>query len=94
MSKELNEVIEAVMKLSVICVEQFKDGVQLSDAIAILMKLQSNDSFRNSLVEAYEGANKIPNELENISIQDTMEIVQTIVGFVPEILLALKKNVS
>ena len=75
--KETKEILIAAVALTKVIREYAKDGLDLSDGMAFVSKLFSDEVFRGKLVEAGKGADKA----EAIA-RPILEQVQDIVGFV------------
>lgn len=79
--KETVEVLKCLIKIAAIMAEQFKDGAQATDLVPIIAKM-AQDPMRSMLLEAYNGADKIPSEIKEASV---IEDIQMIAALWPEI---------
>lgn len=89
--KETKDVIKAGMEMSIRMIQIFKDGAQLSDVGSVLALLQEDDEFKAKMMEAYEGYQKIPAELGDLSIFEMVELSKCLYDCIPMLLEALKK---
>lgn len=62
--KEFEEFKEGLKKLTVFVAARASDGVDLSDGYALGKELLFNEKFRNIMIEAINGIQKIPQELK------------------------------
>lgn len=89
-TKETKEMLIGFLKLAALLAESFKDGVQAADALVVIQKIQSDEALKAALVEAYNGIDKIPAEMKDLS---TAEAIELIAAALPEI-AALVKVIS
>ena len=52
-----------------------KDGLDLSDAVALGSKLVSDEKFREALVEGVKGLDQVPAELKDIAASEALELL-------------------
>lgn len=94
-TKEIREAIEGGLNLTIAILEELADGVQLSDAIAIFSKLQNNASLRQSLVDAADNISKVPAEIQDLDMQESIALTMVLLPYIPKLLAAIqhgKKN--
>ena len=89
--KEVKELIEAVMEVGLVLVEEFSDGVQLSDVWSIISRLKDSDKYRDSIGRAYDGASKIPAELKDVNGEEAIDLAMTMLPYLPKMLKAAQK---
>ena len=80
--KETKEVLIALMQLSAILAESFKDGVQAHDFAEIIVKFQANPELQAKFMAAYSDINKIPSEVKDIDVAEGIDLV---IALLPEI---------
>lgn len=90
--KETKEAIVGVNELVVVIATLLKDGFQGSDVSAFAMKLASDSKFRDCLLAAQADANKIPDEMKDLSALEGVELAKIQIEYVPKIIEALKKS--
>jgi hypothetical protein len=90
--KETKELVVGLLKLSALLAEAFKDGVQAQDAVAIWAKIQSDEALKAALVEAYNGADKVKEELKDISVAEALEIVAVCIPEIKALIEAVAKK--
>lgn len=83
--KETKEVVEGMLELSVLLAEVFKDGVQASDFLQIMMSLQSDPRF----LEAIKGIQKIPAELVDIDLDESYELLGAVLPYMKKLVATL-----
>lgn len=89
--KETKELVIGVNELAVELVKHLKDGVQVTDALAILDTLKTNEDFKAKLAAAYENVQAVPAEVKDISLVEGMELVMAQAAYLPKIIEAAKK---
>ena len=52
-----------------------KDGLDLSDAVALGSKLVADEKFREALVEGVKGLDQVPAELKDIAASEALELL-------------------
>jgi len=52
-----------------------KDGLDLSDAVALGSKLVSDEKFRDALLEGVKGIDQVPAELKDITASEALELL-------------------
>lgn len=77
---ETKQAMRALVKLGVTARQVGKDGWQITDAGLVI----KSDDLQAALVEAFDGSEKIPNEMSHLSFSDTMELVMELVDAVKE----------
>lgn len=71
--KESKEAMVAMLEIAVVLADVFKDGVQIADAATIIAKIQE-PAVMEKLSKGYEGVEKIPAELGDISLGEGLEL--------------------
>ncbi len=89
--KETKEALIGANKLSVLMMRRLKDDVGIDDAIAIYDKLKTDTEFRQTLVDAYQGIEKVPAEVKDLDLNEAVELIGVQVSYVPKMIEALKK---
>jgi hypothetical protein len=87
--KETREVLEAFVELSVFCIKTFKDGVQVDDFITCYQKLTADSMFQAQLEAAFDGIAKVPAEVSDIDINETVELASVLLSKLPYIMEAI-----
>ena len=82
-NKEAKELVIGLLKLSKLLAEEFKDGVQVADFAAIMVKLQANPALKQAILDAYEGIELVPAEVKDLDLQEGLDIL---VAAIPEIM--------
>jgi hypothetical protein len=90
--KESKEVIAALVEVLKGLGPILKDGFQAGqDLTAILTLVVANEQFKSKLQAAIDGADKIPAEVSDLSITETVELLIVVAPEIQNILNAWKK---
>jgi len=84
---ESKKVLSDVMVIAIVIAELAKDGVQISDAVA----LWGNEKLKLAVAELAVSVSKVPAELGDITLVEGIELAMVAVQKVPELIAALKK---
>jgi len=90
--KETKEVVSGVVVLSAFLIKQFRDGVGIDDAVAIIDKLKNDEGFKVVLLEAVKGVQKVPAEVSDLDTHEILELILHVGQMIPTILDAFKKD--
>lgn len=88
---ETKELLEALMELSLILIDVFKDGVQIKDSVELFQKISSDPVLKAQLKAAYEGYQKIPDEIKDLDAVEGVSLSTCLLSYIPKILEHLKK---
>lgn len=77
--KESKEAVVALIGLGKVVAELAKDGLDISDAMALGSKLIADSAFRAKLLAGVQGLEKIPAELKDIAASEAIELIEAIV---------------
>lgn len=88
--ENLQEVIVAFLKLSVVLAESFKDGVQVADMAVILTKLQE-PSIKELMEKAYQEIEKVPTEAKDLKLDEMLIILMSALPEIKELIKAVSK---
>lgn len=88
--KETIEVLKCLIKIAALMGEQFKDGMQATDLVPIIAKM-SQDPMRSMLLEAYNGADKIPSEIKEASIVEDIQMIAALWPELQDLIKSLSK---
>lgn len=72
---ETKEAAEGIVKLVSFIIKRSKDGIGVDDAMALVQQLLFDDEFKSVLVAAVKGADKIPTELRDISLEEAVQLL-------------------
>lgn len=73
--EETKEAIKGIAELLVVIKELAKDGIDLSDAVALGSKVVNDKAFRDALVKAVQGAQHIPAEVKDLDAAEVGELL-------------------
>jgi len=88
--QETKEAIQGIAELLVVIKELAKDGIDLSDAVALGSKVVSDEAFRGALVKAVQGAQHIPAEVKDLDAAEVGELL----GVIADVLSGKKDPVA
>jgi hypothetical protein len=72
---QTKQVLVALVLLGKTIAAAAKDGLDLSDAVALGSKLVSDEKFREALVEGVKGIDQVPVELKDIAASEALELL-------------------
>lgn len=78
--KESKEAVVALAALGKVVAELAKDGLDLSDGVALGSKLISDSAFRGKLIAGVQGLEKIVPELKDIAASEAIELIEALVS--------------
>lgn len=87
---ETKEALVGLLKLAAILGHSFKDGVQVADFAVIMAKLQE-PAVKEALEKAYEDVEKVPAEMQDISVGEALDLIMVVLPEIKNLLEALKK---
>lgn len=76
--QETKEAIKGIAELLVVVKDLAKDGIDLSDAVALGSKIVSDEAFRGALIKAVQGAQNIPAEVKDLDAAEVGELLGVI----------------
>ena len=86
--KETKEALVGLLVASVLLAKHFKDGVQGKDFPAIYTEIMANEELKAKLLVAYEGYNKVPEEVKDLK---AAEVVELLTAALPEVLKLIEE---
>jgi hypothetical protein len=84
--KELKEAILGLVVLGKAVAVLAKDGVDLSDAVALGQKFAADPAFKDKVLEAVKGIDQVPAEVKDLTLAEGLELA----ALIPQIIDALK----
>ena len=78
--KESKEAFVAVAALGVAVAKLAKDGLDLSDAVALGSKIISDEKFRAKLVAGAQGLDKVGPEMKDLAASEIIEIFEALLN--------------
>ena len=73
--KNIKEVLRAALRLTFYIQERGKDGYDLKDVGALIMKFASEEDFRDLFIEAGKGIDQVFAEGKDIDISEVIDIL-------------------
>lgn len=71
---ETKQLLVALVRLGKLTAKQLGDGLDISDAIAVVKAL-SDEEFRKCLVEGFSGLQSVPEELKDIDAGEAIALI-------------------
>lgn len=90
--KESKELMSGLLELSLVLIDVFKDGVQAKDAIELWYRIGKDEVLKDKFEAAFEGYKKIPSELNDLDVYESVELMQCLITFVPKFIESLQKK--
>jgi len=90
--KETKELMTGMMELSLVLLEVFKDGVQYTDAIDLWNKIGKDEALKAKFEAAFVGYKKIPSELSDLDVYESVELTTCLIAFIPKFIESLQKK--
>ena len=84
--KETKELALGIMKLSMITMKHVKDGVDLEDALKVLLEAAMDPEIKAAL----DGIKKVEDEAKDIDASEAVELVMAIAPKALELVQAIK----
>lgn len=84
--QETKDVLIAANEVAVALIKAAKDGIQLTDGLALL----ANEEVKAALVKAADGISKLPEEMKDVDLNEGLELAAIQIQFIPKIVGALK----
>ena len=91
-TKDLQEAVVGVLELSVFMIQRFKDGAQLSDAVAIWDKWKDDVEFQGVLKAAVDGYENIAKEGGDLDAAEVVGLIGVMLPYVLKVANAFKKE--
>lgn len=88
--KETKEFVVGLIKIAGLMASVFKDGVQAADFAVVMAKVESSPELKQALLDAYNGADKIPSEIPAMKLADFIDLGVSVLNELPGLLSAVK----
>jgi hypothetical protein len=88
--KEAKDALIGINELALFILIRLKDGVQVSDAIAIWDKISKDPDFMAKMHAAYSGACLVPDELVHATAMEDFELASIQASYLTKFIAALK----
>ena len=76
--KETKELLEALAMVGKLVVDRVKDGVDLSDAVAIGEALLKDGELKSAVEAAIKDIDKVDDELKDFSVAKALDLAQVL----------------
>ncbi len=91
--KELQEVISALLLISLRVADVLKDGYQPADLTALLAAFTKDEGFKKAIGDAYDGISKVSGELKDLDAAETVQLSVAVLQFIPRFIDVFKEKV-
>jgi hypothetical protein len=88
---ETKEALVGLLAITELLASEFKDGVQVADFADIALKIQGNEELKKKLMEAYNGIDKVPSEVKELSVAEAIDLVAFAIPQLMNLIGAIKK---
>lgn len=88
--KEIGDVLEAIFEVAVALIQVGSDGFQMSDLNELWEKLWADDDARKKLQDAYEGIDNVGEEIEDLSLNESMSLAMRLIPNIIRIVEAIR----
>jgi len=90
--KEINDVLLAMNATALFMAARLKDGVGFDDGAAFIAFITSDPEYKKLIADAYDKYAKIPAEIKDVDVGEGLELINTELKFIPNLLDVLKKE--
>lgn len=91
--KETKEAIVGVLVLGAIVAKELKNGFQFpADLVQMFAAIQADEAKKAKLEAAVAAIEKVPAELKDLSVSESIELASAIISELPALIEALKKE--
>jgi len=90
--KELTELVEGIMEVSLVLIEVGSDGIQLGDFRTLWRRLGDDPAMRDKLKRAYEGIGAVEGEIKDLDLDEAMGLAIKILPYIPKMIQAAKSG--
>lgn len=90
--KESKEAMIGFIKIAALMASVFKDGIQATDFVQIIAKIESDPILKQQLFDAYNGIDQVPGEISDLSLAEGLSIVPELFEALKELFSAINKK--
>ena len=88
--ENLKDVLMVFNELAIFLIIRFKDGFQLEDMAAVWLKLSEDLEFKEKLQSVFLSVGTIPQELKDLTIEESVELSTIQLSYIPKIIASIK----
>lgn len=88
--EDVQEAIAGLNELALALIPLVKDGIQLSDAVSLAARIQSDEALRGVIAKAVDGIGRCGPQLKDLQLAEGLSLAQAQLGFLPRYIEALK----
>lgn len=88
--KEIGDLLEALFEVAVALIEVGADGFQMTDLAELWNKLWGDEEVRKKLQDAYDGVGDIKDEIEDLSLNESMSLAMKLVPKILKLVTAIR----
>lgn len=88
--KELQELVDGLMALSIKLAKHLKDGFQWHDIPNFMAEFKNDPEFSAYMSKAFSGVSKVPEEIKTMSLNDGVTLSVSVLPWVQKLINELK----
>ena len=88
--KETEEALQGILMLGLLFWKTFHDGFQMTDIGTMWDTYRNDQAFCDAMKLAYEGYQKIPDEVRDLQLEEALELSTVMISYLPKYLHLLK----
>jgi hypothetical protein len=89
--QNVKELAVGLIVIATILAEEFKDGIQATDAVEIFAKVKGNSELQAKILSAYNGIDQVPAEAKDLNLSEGVEIIVALVPEIKKMIEAISK---
>lgn len=89
--KESKEALVGVNEVALYFAKALSDGVQFKDFTEFYEALTKDEAFKSKLAAAWEGRHLVKDELKDLDLKESIELVNAQLEYLPKFIEALRK---
>lgn len=90
--KETKELLTGIFVIAKVLGAELKDGFQIADLVAAFNAIQADPIKKAQLEAALKEVKMVPDEVKEISLSESLELVVHVIGELPSVIEAFKKK--
>jgi hypothetical protein len=89
--QNVKELAIGLIVIATMLAEEFKDGVQATDAISIFAKIKGNEELQAKILLAYNGIDQVSAEAKDINLSEGVELIVALIPEIKKMIEAISK---
>jgi chaperonin GroEL (HSP60 family) len=91
-TKETQEAMSALLKVTAVMAKHLKDGAQLNDFAKVYADIMADEALKLALQKGYEDVKMVPAELKDLELVEGFQLFAALVPDLMAMVEALKKQ--